>query len=76
MSLFSKVSGPAIAVAALVAFAPGAVAQPAPEPEVITPDVGSHITVIGAIKDRNEAATPAAPEDTRVPELPVVYEDD
>lgn len=90
MSLFPKVRIPYIGaafVAALMASAPAAAAQPQPpEPadtEVVEEDepqaeyqIGSHILVIGAIKDPASAAIPAAPEDETVPELPVVYEDE
>ncbi len=80
MSLFSKVSGAGIAAAALLASAP-AVAQPPAEPAPARPEMeaptGTRImTVIGAIKDQNAPQAPAAREDERVPELPVVYEAD
>ena len=75
-----------LAVAALVAFAPAAIAQQQPatpaDAQVSQPDdqmsdtpVSSHITVIGAVRDRN-APTQTVAEDESVPELPVVYEDD
>ncbi len=83
MSLFLKVSGAGIAAAALLAVAPAAAqppAEPAPDPlprqEMEAPTGSRIMTVIGAIKDPNAVEAPAAREDTRVPELPVVYEDE
>lgn len=80
MSLFSKVSGAGIAAAALLAFSPAAAQPPAgadtAPPEMEAPTGTRIMTVIGAIKDSNAVDAPAAREDRRVPELPVVYEDD
>jgi hypothetical protein len=81
MSLFSKVSGAGIAAAALLAFAPAAAQppaepDPAPRQEMEAPTGTRIMTVIGAIKDPDAPQAPAVREDTRVPELPVVYEDD
>ena len=75
-----------LAAAALVTFAPAAFAQQQPatptdaevqpdDPTVSDTRVNSHITVIGAVRDRNAPAQTVA-EDESVPELPVVYEDE
>jgi hypothetical protein len=90
MSLFSKVKTPqfgAAFLAASLAFAPAAAAQPEPaepvDPEAVQEDeqvtdyqIGSHILVIGAAKDPASAGIPAPPEDETVPALPVVYDDE
>lgn len=52
-------------------------AQPSEATDVeAVPEIGSHIIVIGAIKNPADAHAAAAPEDSSVPELPVVYEGD
>ena len=89
MSLFSKTNclSAAALLTASLALAPAAAAQaqpPEPTQSEATQEedqgseyqVGSHILVIGAIKDPASAAIPAAPEDETVPALPVVYEDE
>ena len=82
MSLF-KVSVAALAASAAFASAAAAQEQPAQPAEATQPDaemqsetrINSHIIVYGAVKDRANAETAVA-EDESVPELPVVYEED
>lgn len=86
MSLFLKTSAVTAALASAALLAPAAVAQqpqtqPAQPSQPAEPDegvgqlqTGSHIIVIGAIRDPSDHSV-ATPEDVRAPELPVVYED-